>query len=158
VGDAQHLAVLEGGVAAFRPGGHVVSVHLVQLVNARLVGGLADRAQRTVGDAPVLGLLRLLLSTMATRKTSKTPARKATTAKAKPKTATAAKAKPAAFEKKVGDEKLLAAAVESATASRQAKTKRDEAIRAAVKSGTSARQVAIAVGLTHPAVLKIVKR
>jgi hypothetical protein len=37
-------------------------------------------------------------------------------------------------------------------------TKRDAAIKAAVKSGTSARQVAIAVGLTHPAVLKIVKR
>jgi hypothetical protein len=40
----------------------------------------------------------------------------------------------------------------------EAKGKRDDAIRAAVKSGTSARQVAIAVGLTHPAVLKIVKR
>jgi hypothetical protein len=36
--------------------------------------------------------------------------------------------------------------------------KRDAAIRAAVKSGTSARQVALAVGLTHLAVLKIVKR
>ena len=32
------------------------------------------------------------------------------------------------------------------------------AIRAALKSGTSHRQVAIAVGLTAPAVLKIVKR
>jgi hypothetical protein len=88
---------------------------------------------------------------MATWKTSKTPARK-------PKTATAAKAKPAAFEKKVGDQAQLDAAVEAAGAWREAKEKRDDAIRAAVKSGTSARQVAIAVGLTHPAVLKIVKR
>jgi hypothetical protein len=94
---------------------------------------------------------------MATRKTSKTPARKATT-KAKPKTATAAKAKPAAFEKKVGDQAKLDAAVKAAGAWREAKEKRDTAIKAAVKSGTSARQVAIAVGLTHPAVLKIVKR
>jgi hypothetical protein len=94
---------------------------------------------------------------MATRKTSKTSTRKTTAAK-RPRTATAAKAKPAAFEKKVGDQKVLDAAVEAAGAWRDATKKRDVAIRAAVKGGTSARQVAIAVGLTHPAVLKIVKR
>jgi hypothetical protein len=53
---------------------------------------------------------------------------------------------------------LLAAAVEAGKAAKAATAKRDEAIRAAVKGGTSARQVAIAVGLSHPALLKIVKR
>jgi hypothetical protein len=43
-------------------------------------------------------------------------------------------------------------------AAKDAVVKRDEAIRKAVKGGASARQVAIAVGLSHPAVLKIVKR
>jgi hypothetical protein len=61
-------------------------------------------------------------------------------------------------EPKVGDRAKLDAAVKAAAAVREAKEKRDSAIKAAVKSGTSARQVAIAVGLTHPAVLKIVKR
>jgi hypothetical protein len=96
---------------------------------------------------------------MATRKTTKTSStRKATTAKRSPRTAVKAAPKPAAFEKKVGDQALLDAAVEATGAWREAATKRDTAIRAAVKSGSSARQVALAVGLTHPAVLKIVKR
>jgi hypothetical protein len=102
---------------------------------------------------------------MAARKTvKKTTSRKPTSRKPtaskarRPRTATATASKPAAFEKKVGDEKLLASAVVAATAWKAALAKRDEAIRAAVKSGTSARQVALAVGLTHPAVLKIVKR
>jgi hypothetical protein len=95
---------------------------------------------------------------MAASKTAKTTARKPTAAKAKrPRTATAT-AKPKVTEPKVGDEKLLAVAVEAAGAWRDAATKRDAAIRAAVKSGTSARQVAKAIGLSHPAVLKIVKR
>jgi hypothetical protein len=95
---------------------------------------------------------------MATRKTTKRSTAKATSSKRSPRTATAVKAKPAAFEKKVGDQKLLDAAVAAAGEWKDALTKRDAAIRAAVKSGTSARQVALAVGLTHPAVLKIVKR
>jgi hypothetical protein len=94
---------------------------------------------------------------MATRKTSKTSTRKTTAAK-RPRTATAAAAKPAAFEKKVGDQKVLDAAVEAAGAWRDAAKKRDVAIRAAVKGGTSARQVGLATGLSHAAVLKIVKR
>ena len=105
---------------------------------------------------------------MANRETSKTPARK-TTAKAKPRTATATKArrspkmevataKGTVTEPKVGDQAKLDAAVKAAAAWREAETKRDTAIRAAVKSGTSARQVAMAVGLTHGAVLKVVKR
>ena len=40
---------------------------------------------------------------------------------------------------------------------RKAQADRDAAVKAAVKSGTSARQVALAIGLTHPAVLKITK-
>jgi hypothetical protein len=59
---------------------------------------------------------------------------------------------------KVGDSKLLEAAITAAKAAKDAVAKRDQAIRAAVKSGASARQVALAVGLSHPAVLKIVKR
>jgi hypothetical protein len=111
---------------------------------------------------------------MATRKTTKTSTRK-TTPKRKPRTAANAekarrsprmevatakgtKTQPKVTEKKVGDQAKLDAAVEAAGAWREATTKRDAAIKAAVKSGTSARQVAIAVGLTHPAVLKIVKR
>ena len=69
-----------------------------------------------------------------------------------------ATAKGSVTQPKVGDQAKLDAAVEAAGAWREATTKRDAAIKAAVKSGTSARQVAIAVGLTHPAVLKIVKR
>lgn len=96
---------------------------------------------------------------MASRKTSKTSTRKATASKARrPRTATATASKPAAFEKKVGDQRLLDAAVEAAGAWRDAGKKRDVAIRAAVKGGTSARQVGLATGLSHAAVLKIVKR
>jgi hypothetical protein len=97
---------------------------------------------------------------MATRKktsTRKTTARKATRSKARqPRTATAAK--PAAFEKKVGDERLLDAAVEAAGAWRDAAKKRDVAIKAAVRGGTSARQVGLATGLSHAAILKVTKR
>ena len=63
-----------------------------------------------------------------------------------------------AFEAKIGDQAKLAAAVKAADAARTALRERDGAIKAAVESGTSARQVALAVGLTHPAVLKITKR
>jgi hypothetical protein len=73
---------------------------------------------------------------------------------AKPKSAK----KAPVFEAKVGDKAKLAAAVKAAAAARKAQADRDKSIVAAVKSGTSARQVALAVGLTHPAVLKIVKR
>jgi hypothetical protein len=47
---------------------------------------------------------------------------------------------------------------EAGKQAKAATVKRDEAIRAAVKGRASARQVAIAVGLSHPAVPKIVKR
>jgi hypothetical protein len=69
---------------------------------------------------------------------------------------TAAKKAPQ-FEARIGDEKLVEAAKRAGDAWREAVAKRNEAIKAAVKGGTSARQVAIAVGLTHAAVLKIVK-
>jgi hypothetical protein len=96
---------------------------------------------------------------MATRKTTKTSTtRKATTAKRSPRTAVKDAPKPAAFEKKVGDQKTLDAAVEAAASYREAGKKRDAAVKAAVKGGTSARQVGIATGLSHAAVLKIVKR
>jgi DNA-binding NarL/FixJ family response regulator len=75
----------------------------------------------------------------------------------KPRTTTAAKAAPR-FEAKVGDKKSLDAAVKAAAAWRAALEQRDAAIKKAVASGTSARQVAQNVGLTHAAVLKIVKR
>jgi hypothetical protein len=88
----------------------------------------------------------------APKETSKTSTRKPTGSKARqPRTVAAAKPK-------VTEKKLLDAAVEAGTAWKAALAKRDEAIRKAVAGGTSARQVAIAVGLTHPAVLKIVKR
>jgi hypothetical protein len=93
----------------------------------------------------------------APKETSKTSTRKPTGSKAR-QPRTVAAAKPKVTEKKVGDQKLLDAAVEAGTAWKAALAKRDEAIRKAVAGGTSARQVAIAVGLTHPAVLKIVKR
>jgi hypothetical protein len=64
----------------------------------------------------------------------------------------------AVFEPKVGDTNTLDAAVATTGAWREATAKRDAAIRAAVKSRTSARQVALAVALTHPALLKITKR
>jgi DNA-binding NarL/FixJ family response regulator len=84
---------------------------------------------------------------------------KAATRIAKDEAQAKAKAKkPSPFEAKVGDKTKLTAAVKAADAARKALTERDRAIKAAVKSGTSARQVALAVGLTHPAVLKIVKR
>jgi hypothetical protein len=95
--------------------------------------------------------------------TGKPSTRKASTrAKRSPRmvvaTAKGTKTQPKVTEKKVGDQAKLDAAVEAAGAWREATTQRDAAIKAAVKSGTSARQVALAVGLTHPAVLKIVKR
>jgi hypothetical protein len=77
----------------------------------------------------------------------KTPARKA-------KTAAAAKKAPV-FEARIGDRKSLDAAKAAGEAARKAIAERNTAIVAAVNGGTSARQVAIAVGLTHAAVLKI---
>jgi hypothetical protein len=92
----------------------------------------------------------------APKKTSKTSTRKPTSKARQPRTVAAAK--PKVTEKKVGDQKLLDAAVEAGTAWKAAVAKRDAAIRAAVKGGTSARQVALAVGLSHPAVLKITRK
>jgi hypothetical protein len=88
-----------------------------------------------------------MATTIPKKPTAGKPSAKATTPKATPK-----------FEAKVGDPKLFDAAVEAETAWKAAVENRDEAIRKAVAGGTSARQVALAVGLSHPAVLKIVKR
>jgi hypothetical protein len=89
-------------------------------------------------------------------------ARKAASTKQNPskarsaKTATAAKKAPV-FEARIGDQRSLDAAKAAGAAAKAAVQERNRAIVAAVKGGTSARQVAIAVGLTHAAVLKIVK-
>jgi hypothetical protein len=89
---------------------------------------------------------------MPARKT-KTPAPKRAVRKAQ----VAPKGAPK-FEAKVGDATLVAAAKSAAAGWRTAVEQRDAAIIAAVKGGTSARQVALACGLSHAAVLKIVKR
>jgi hypothetical protein len=90
--------------------------------------------------------------------TRKASTRKASTKAKRSPRMVVATAKGRVTEPKVGDPKRLEAAVTAAKAAKDAAAKRDQAIRAAVKSGTSARQVALAVGLTHPGVLKIVKR
>jgi hypothetical protein len=61
VRDAEHLQVLEIRRPALRPGGHVVGVHFVEPVDARLVRIGPHRAQRAVGDVASLGLVGLLL-------------------------------------------------------------------------------------------------
>ena len=86
----------------------------------------------------------MLREQIAETKQPKTTRRKQAGAK-KPKTA-------AVTDPKVGDRKLVEAAVTAAAAAKTALVQRDEAIRAAVAGGTSARQVALAVGFSHPAV------
>jgi carbonic anhydrase/acetyltransferase-like protein (isoleucine patch superfamily) len=94
--------------------------------------------------------------TSSTRKTSARKAAQNPSKARSAKTVTAGKRVPV-FVAKIGDEAKLIAAKDAAAVMREARIERDAAIRAAVKGGTSARQVAIAVGLTHAAVLKIVK-
>jgi hypothetical protein len=97
-----------------------------------------------------------------TNTTRKTSARKAAPTKQNPskarsaKTAMAGKKVPV-FEARIGDQKSLDAAKAAGEAARKAVADRNAAINAAVAGGTSARQVAITVGLTHAAVLKIVR-
>ena len=103
----------------------------------------------------------------ASSRKSKTSARKTSATRMNPskarsaKTATAKKAtakKAPVFEAKIGDQKSLDAAKAAGEAARKAIAERNTAIVAAVNGGTSARQVALAVGLTHAAVLKIVRK
>jgi hypothetical protein len=56
---AEHLAVVEGGRAAFGPRSHVVGLHFVGLVNPLLVGVVAVSAQRAVRGPIGFGLLGL---------------------------------------------------------------------------------------------------
>jgi hypothetical protein len=85
--------------------------------------------------------------------TKKPTAKRATKPSSKRTTKAASVTQP-----KVGDKRALDAATKAAAAARTAIVTRDAAIVKAVKGGTSARQVALATGLTHPGVLKIVKR
>ena len=61
VSDAEHLAVHGRTVATFAPRGDMVGIHLVELVDPTLVGVVANGAQRAVGLALGLRLLRLLV-------------------------------------------------------------------------------------------------
>lgn len=61
VGGAGHLAVGDVRGAAFAPCRHMISVHLALLPDFRAVGVVANRAERTVGDALGPGLRRLPL-------------------------------------------------------------------------------------------------
>ena len=59
--DTEQLAVLGRAVAALAPRGHMVGVHLVELVDSTLVGVLADGAQWAVRLALGLRIQRLLV-------------------------------------------------------------------------------------------------
>ena len=45
---AEHLAVLKRGCSALAPGGNVVGIHLIKLVDLCLHAVMADRAERAV--------------------------------------------------------------------------------------------------------------
>ena len=60
---AQHGEVQQVRRATLRPCSDVVGVHLLELVDARLVVVNTERAQRAVGRAVDLRVLRLLLVT-----------------------------------------------------------------------------------------------
>lgn len=57
---AEHLAVLDGRLPSFAPGGNMVSVHLCQFPDPRSVGIMADGAVWTVWNALFLGFRRLV--------------------------------------------------------------------------------------------------
>ncbi len=59
VGEAEKLTVLHGRPATLAPRRHVVGLHLVESVDARLVRTRADGAERTIRDARLLRPFRL---------------------------------------------------------------------------------------------------
>lgn len=61
MGTAQHLAVAGRAVAALAPRGNMVGVHLVEVIDARLVRVVPDGAQRAVGFALGFHFGRLLV-------------------------------------------------------------------------------------------------